>query len=277
MQTDPRNDALKEARAWMWTGAGFERTEGVPVTDRGFRYGMSVFESFPVRDGVGIFLERHLEKLREACAITGLTAPDGALEGCAGVLRDAGDGFGRIYVTAGDGAVTGECDGGRVLVLVERREATPGRVYHRGYDVEVHAGGHVPLFGGVKTGNYWSNLRAFREGVAARCNETLLFTPAGHLISACMANVFVVTGGRVQTPDLSSGARAGVVREWVMRRIVVEETLMTRADLGAAEEVFLTSSWLGIMPAASVEGRTPGERKVSAPLLEAYRKEVAPP
>jgi len=142
------------------------------------------------------------------------------------------------------------------------------------YDLGAHAGGHVPVFGGVKTGNYWANLLAFREGVAARCNETLLFTPAGHLISACMANVFVVTGGRVKTPDLSTGARAGVVREWVMGRVEVAEALITHADLEIADEVFLTSSWLGIMPGASLAGRALGERRVSARLLEAYRKEV---
>jgi branched-subunit amino acid aminotransferase/4-amino-4-deoxychorismate lyase len=232
---------------------------------------MSVFESFPVRSGAGIFLKEHLARLRGACAVMGLAAPDGALEGCADVFKDAPDGFGRIYVTAGDGPVTGECDGCRVLVLIEPREPMPGRVYHRGYDLALHPGGHVPVFQGVKTGNYWSNLRAFREGVAASCNETLLFTPAGHLISACMANVFLATQGRVQTPALSTGARSGVVREWVMRRAEVEETLMTRADLAMADELFLTSSWLGVMPVASVDGRQLKERKAGAQLLEDYR------
>jgi branched-subunit amino acid aminotransferase/4-amino-4-deoxychorismate lyase len=131
----------------------------------------------------------------------------------------------------------------------------------------------VPVFGGVKTGNYWGNLKALREGMA-RNGEMLLFTPAGHLISACMANVFVVTEGRVQTPDLSTGARAGVVREWVIQRVEVKETLLTRADLDAADEVFLTSSWLGIMPVAFLEERPLREWKVSSPLLEAYRREV---
>jgi branched-subunit amino acid aminotransferase/4-amino-4-deoxychorismate lyase len=268
------DDAPRKPRAWLWTGTQFEPAEGVPVTDRGFRYGMSVFESFPVREGVGIFLERHLARLREACAVTGLAAPEEALAGCGAVLSEAGDGFGRIYVTAGDGPVTAACDEGRVLVLVEEREPAPGRVYHRGYDLGLHAGAHVPVFGGVKTGNYWANLRAFREGVAAECNETLLFTPAGHLISGCMANVFVVSGGRVTTPDLGTGARAGVVREWVMERVEVTEALLTRADVAGADEVFLSSSWLGIMPAASVDGRALGERKIAARLLAAYRAEV---
>ncbi len=261
-----------ETRAWMWTGAGFEPAEGVPVADRGFRYGMSVFESFPVRDGVGIFLDKHLDKLREACALTGLAAPAAALEACAEVLKQAGNGFGRIYITGGDGGVTADFDACRVLVLVEARQPPGGGTYHRGYDLGIHEGGHVPLFGGAKTGNYWSNLRAFRKGVAARCNETLLFSPAGHLISACLANVFVVINGRVQTPDLSTGARAGVVREWVMQRVEVTETLITRAGLDAADELFLTSSWLGIMPVAFLENRPLKGWKVGAQLLEAYRR-----
>ena len=138
----------------------------------------------------------------------------------------------------------------------------------------MHSGGHVPVFSGLKTGNYWANLRAFREGVAAHCNETLLFTPAGHLISACMANVFVVAGGRVKTPDTSTGARPGVMREWVMERVDATQELLTRAEVEAADEIFLTSSWLGIMPAALVGGRSLGERKTGARLLNAYRKEA---
>jgi branched-subunit amino acid aminotransferase/4-amino-4-deoxychorismate lyase len=177
-------------------------------------------------------------------------------------------------VTAGDGSVTGACEHCRVLVLVEERKKISAATYHRGYDLAVHPGDHVPVFGGVKTGNYWANLRPFREGVAARCNETLLFTPAGLLISACMANVFVVTGGRVTTPALGTGARAGVMREWVMERLEVAEALLTRAGVEAADEIFLTSSWLGIMPAASIAGRPLRERGVSGPLLDAYRREV---
>jgi 4-amino-4-deoxychorismate lyase len=61
-----------------------------------------------------------------------------------------------------------------------------------------------------------------------------------------------------------------VVREWVMGRVEVAETLLMRAEVEAADELFLTNSWLGIMPAASVDERSLGERKVSRRLLEEY-------
>jgi branched-subunit amino acid aminotransferase/4-amino-4-deoxychorismate lyase len=263
-----------ELRAWMWTGTAFELAEGIPVTDRGFRYGMSVFESFPVRDGVALFLDRHLARLRHACAATGLSAPARSLESCEGLFQQAADGFGRIYVTAGDGPVTGDFNHCRLLVLVEPREPVAAKTTHRGYDLALHGGSHIPVFPGLKTGNYWANLRTFREGVSVQCNETLLFTPEGLLISACMANVFLVKSGQLKTPALSTGARPGVVREWVMQRTDVTEALLTRADVESADEIFLTSSWLGIMPAAALAGRPLEMRQASAPLLAAYRKEV---
>jgi len=274
MRTDVMNNPSSESRSWLWTVKGFEPTEGVPITDRGFRYGMSVFESFPVRDGVGVFLEKHLERLRAACRLTGLAEPPGALDKCKEVIEKAGDGFARIYVTAGDGPVTAACDACRMLILVEPRQPIGGGTYHRGYPLGIRQDWHLPLFGGIKTGNYWGNLRAFREGVAARCNEMLLFNSEGQLISACMANVFLVKEGRIQTPALSTGARAGIVREWVMERVAVTEAILTKADLDAAEELFLTSSWLGIMSVAFLELRPMKIWTVSARLRDEYRKDV---
>jgi len=261
-------------RAWLWTGGRFADAEGLPASDRGFRYGMSLFESFPVHNGAGVFLERHIERLIGGCGVVGFHAPREALKSCAALLKRAGDGFARIYVTAGDGTATGEFDQCRTLVTIEAREPIPPRVYHRGYDLGIAQDGHAPLFPGLKTGNYWANLRAFREGAAASRNETLLFTPAGHLISACMANVFVVSGGKVKTPDLSTGARPGVMREWVMRRVEASEALLSPAEAEAADEIFLTSSWLGIMPCASINGRPLARRETAGPLLDAWRKEA---
>ena len=105
-------------------------------------------------------------------------------------------------------------------------------------------------------------------------NETLLFNTAAHLVSACMANVFVAKNGNLKTPCLSTGARPGVVREWVKARTQATEALITRAEVETADEIFLTSSWLGIMPAASIESRTLAARTMSAQLMKEYRDEI---
>jgi branched-subunit amino acid aminotransferase/4-amino-4-deoxychorismate lyase len=275
---------LANLRAWSWNGSHFEPANTVPITDRGFRYGMSVFESLRINKGTPLFLNDHLRLLRLSCSAVGFAAPENALADCADLLRQAGDGFARIYVTAGDGPVTAPADACRVLVFVESREPIHRRVYHRGYDVQVHPGAFAEEFPGLKTGNYWAHLRALNAGVAKQCNETLLVSPEGLLISAAMANVFLVTGGKIITPianfeapDCSSVCRPGVVREWVMRTFrITSAGFIRRAELQSATEIFLTSSWLGIMPVARIDGR-PLLRSVTKTVFDAYRAEFQLP
>ena len=56
--------------AWLWTGKTFKRANSVPLSDRGFRYGMSVFESLRVTNGEAEFFEKHTARLVQACADT---------------------------------------------------------------------------------------------------------------------------------------------------------------------------------------------------------------
>jgi len=53
--------------AWIWKDGAFAACDSVPLSDRGFRYGMSVFESLPVRNGKPFFLPQHYERLQFAC------------------------------------------------------------------------------------------------------------------------------------------------------------------------------------------------------------------
>ncbi len=260
---------------WHWDDGGYSPCGEVPVSDRGFRYGMSVFASIRVLNGAPVFFREHLDRLRTACERCGFAPDPAALDQSRDLLRD--DGFARIYVTAGDGTVTSPIERCRVFVFNERREPIAGRVYHRGYDLGIAPEPHQPLFGGLKTGNYWANLDTCRGGVARSKNETLLFNHAGGLISACMANVFVARAGKIKTPSCASGARAGVVREWVMRRREVGECALTKDDLADADEIFLTSSWLGIMPVASLEDRRLPDNFTARQLHAEYEQLLSTP
>ncbi len=50
---------------WNWKkfGSVWESAESLPLADRGFRYGMSVFASLTVESGRPLLLEAHLERL----------------------------------------------------------------------------------------------------------------------------------------------------------------------------------------------------------------------
>ena len=255
-----------------WNGSTFEPCESLPITDRGFRYGMALFESIRIRRARPLFLCEHLDRLRAACADRAFPLPEPALGAVAPLLARQPDGMARLYVTAGDGAhFTDQVSESRILVLCEARPdpvpepcslALSGELFH-------------PPFGGLKTANYWANIDALQRARRSHHDEALLFNEHSELVSAATANVFVVRGGQISTPALACGARAGVTRAWVMGQVRVRECSLFLEDLQQADEIFLTSSWYGIRPAGLLAGRSLPSRAVSDRLARAYEAAIA--
>ena len=54
---------MSGSRAWTFVKGTFREGAAIPLTDREFRYGMSVFETLAVRHGKILFLEQHLAAL----------------------------------------------------------------------------------------------------------------------------------------------------------------------------------------------------------------------
>ena len=248
------------AQSSIWNGDTFVPCSGIPISDRGFRYGMALFESLAIRAGRVEFLDAHLSRLESACCQCGWPVESAVLAHAGELFKQMeGSAFGRIYVTAGEGGPSDPVTKPQVVLFVEPRSAPSPEPYRVG----IHPEPFVPLLGGLKTANYWANIAALQAARATGCDEALLFNQRGELISACMANVFVVLDGQLITPPLSSHARAGVVREWVMGQRSVVERALSLADLSHATGCFFTSSWAGVMPVVMLDGRpldlSPGE------------------
>jgi branched-subunit amino acid aminotransferase/4-amino-4-deoxychorismate lyase len=252
---------------WLWNGDAFERCDSVPLSDRGFRYGMAVFESLRVAGGEAEFFDAHLARLLAACGERELAVEEGTLRAAEGLLATSGDGFARLYVTAGDGAPTAPAAQPRIFLFIEPRDPPADE----SCEITIHDEPYRAPFGGLKTANYWFNADALAQARRRGFDETLLFNDLAELVSASMANVFLVHEGRLATPSRSSGARAGVIREWVIARRRVEERRLRRDDVLSADEIFLTNSWLGVMPVATLEGRPLGPRRVGPRLAAELR------
>ena len=251
-------------KAWRWNGAAYEPCDSLPLSDRGFRYGMSVFESLRVTEGAAEFFEKHLSRLLQACAEREIAVEEAALDATEALLAgDAMSGFARIYVTAGDGAPSAAAEHARVFVFLEPR--TPPDP-EDAWEITLHDESYHAPFGGLKTANYWFNCDALAHARRRGFDEALLFNDRAELVSACMANVFILRHEHLCTPPRSSGARTGVIREWVIGRRKVQERRLRREDVVQADEIFLTNSWIGVMPVATLEGRPLGPRSIGPKL-----------
>ncbi len=121
--------------------------------------------------------------------------------------------------------------------------------------------------------------RARRAGF----DEAIMLNTRGSVAEATVANVFVVSDGRLLTPTVDSGALPGVTRAAVIEiaresGIDAAETELTLDDLSGADEAFLTNSVMGVMPLARLEGAPIGGGEVgplTARLSQLYRDAVS--
>ena len=75
--------------------------------------------------------------------------------------------------------------------------------------------------------------------------------------------MFVVIGGRLLTPPLSSGCLAGVTRALVIEWADAEEQDLPLDALAGAEEAFLSGTTRDVQPIRNVDGvRCPRPRRV---------------
>jgi branched-chain amino acid aminotransferase len=242
----------------------------VSAFDHGLTVGDGVFETVKVVEGMPFAMSRHLERLRESAHGLGLPAPDldAVREGCAAVVAAdpaaARRGRLRITLTAGPGPLgsdRGSAPRPTVMVALAPTGSWPAadRVVLVPWTRNERS-----AVAGVKTTSYAENVVALAAARAAGAGEALLANTRGQLCEGTGSNVFVVLGGRILTPPLSSGCLAGVTRALVLEWTDAEEADLPVEVLDEADEVFLTSSTRDVQPVSHVGERSlpevPGQR-----------------
>jgi len=113
---------------------------------------------------------------------------------------------------------------------------------------------------GIKSLNYLDHVLSWEEAQSRDFDEAVVLNERGEIVSATTANLFWAKNGTIHTPTLSTGALAGVTRECVIEIanqhfIPLLEGIYEMPDLTDADEIFLTSSSLGVEPVTTFDFR----------------------
>lgn len=108
---------------------------------------------------------------------------------------------------------------------------------------------------GVKSGNYLENILALNEAKKRNFDEAIRLNENGVIVSACVANIFWQTDGKLFTPGLATGCLAGTTREFILENITVSEVEEKIEVLAEAEAIFLTSAGIGVVQIYEFEGK----------------------
>ena len=253
----------------VWIGHGDEgafvdrEVAHVSAFDHGFTVGDGVFETMRLTDGRVFLWPWHLERLHVAAATMGIALP--ADTHLTAIVRDVARDYAdeerarlRVTLTSGVGPA-GTIRGGEACTLVvAAAPSAPWPATTTLMIVDWPRNEHSPLVR-VKSTSYAECVLALAAAQRAGYDEGLFFNTHGRLTEGTGSNVFIVRDGVVLTPLLTDGLLPGVTRRFVLALddavIPIREQSITRAELDAADEVFITSSTRDIQPVARIGTR----------------------
>jgi len=274
---------------WALVGGMFVRDGEavVSVHDRGFRYGDGVFDTLRVYEGRPFLLERHVARLLEGARGLGITPlPDSSA--LARLTRELIDRNGLLHAlvrtTLTRGVSTGwdpaEAADPTVVVVEHSFAGYPERLYTSGASIVVLTENRLrpaAFAPAVKSLSLAAHVQAKREATEQGADEAVLCTESGFVAEGTVSNVFCVEDGRLRTPPLSDGILQGITRDVVLdlaRRdgLLTEESSLPPTSLREADEIFLTSTGMEVLPVTRVDGRPVGPGR-PGPITLALRRQ----
>lgn len=278
---------------WVYLNDGIVNKDEarISVFDRGFLYGDGVFETVRIYEGSPVWLSRHLARLTRSCR----TIPPGLLL----PEKDWPDVFQQVIdrnqlhhaiirLTLSRGSPSpwpspggrgekedhDEGSGNPTVVLFPRHlPHLTAQQRRNGVSITLIRTPSLRAYSTqAKTLNYLNNLLAKQEASERGAFEGLRLTIDGHLAECAMSNVFFLQRDVLHTPSLECGVVPGITRGVILEvaptlGLQTQEGRYTPDVLHEADECFLTSSGLGILPVANVDGK-PFSRNPSGSWVE---------
>ena len=275
-------------------GQYFSREDAkISVYDHGLLYGDGVFEGLRIYSGKVFRLQEHLIRLWDSARSIALEIPISIEQLTKDVNETVArnglsDGYIRLVVTRGSGALgldPYKCNDPQVIIIVDKITLYPDSFYQEGLELVTAAtirNHPAALSPRVKSLNYLNNIMAKMEGLKAGCMEALMLNHKGEVAECTGDNIFIVRNGVLTTPPIDAGILEGITRNAVLELaekagIANQQIPITRHDIYAADECFLTGSAAEVVAVVKVDERIIGSGKpgpITNQLNDAFRKLV---
>jgi 4-amino-4-deoxychorismate lyase len=239
----------------------------ISIRDRGFLYGDGVFRTLRVTQGKAQQWPLHYQKLQHDCAALGITCPDVGLlsDELNDLLTRHPNGVVKLIVTRGEGTrgyAPPACAEPMHLWDISSFPEYPADWVTHGIKAQLCRLrlSQQPRLAGIKHLNRLENVLAAAEWNDAQSGiaEGLLLDAKDNVIEGTRSNLFLVSQGKLITPDLSCCGVAGVQRDRVMAWATRHDMPLQVRDVELdevlrADELFLVNSIIGLWPIRELE------------------------
>ncbi len=169
----------------------------------------------------------------------------------------------RLMVHRGDGGLY-DLQNNEPNLVIESFPATMGtEIYNtKGLNIGIYTDAKkvTDRFANIKSNNYLPYVMGALYARGHNYDDCLINNQYNRIADATIANIFLIKNNLLKTPPLSEGCVAGVMRSYLLacfqkHTIACQETPVTKDDLLAADEIFLTNTSFGIRWVATLQKR----------------------
>lgn len=252
----------------------------------GLLMGWGVFTTLRIYRGVPFAFARHWARMTRDAERLEVPMPYD-MERVAATIRDLAsansrpEGMARVSFVKNQGGLWAQADDlGPTDLIIFTRELVPWPAAQRltVQPMGIFSGGR---YAGAKMLSWVPHAAVLARVHEAGYDDALLLNEKGHLAECTSANIFLVCGGEVLTPPLSSGCLAGITRE-ILFEIApragteIHEQELTPQDLTTAEEVFISSTTREVAAIDQIDPdwKFPAPGQITAALERAFQDYV---
>jgi branched-chain amino acid aminotransferase len=245
-----------------------EKKATISISDHGFLYGDGVYETIRVYNGKPFLLSEHLRRLNNSMLGIRLSTPMSLMQIGFAIrktieMNKHKEAVVRLTITRGLGEYgfdPATCTKPTIVITSKPVAPYPATFYKKGIlaaVVSVRRNAPEALSPSIKSTSCLNGILAKIESLDLAAQEGIMLGSDRCLTEGSVSNVFLVKQNHVMTPRLDDGLLAGVTRDWVCRLVkdagyVLQEKKLGVSDLASADEIFLTSTIMEIMPVSRV-------------------------
>jgi len=240
----------------------------LPISDGGFLFGDSLFETFKARGQKILLSKEHLDRLELSAQLLNFPCDrpliESSLQQLATKLSAPAS---RIRLTISRGSHQGltlpdPAQGWFLLTAVatselSEQERQAGAICVIAPNQRVNPLSQLPQ---MKRGNYADCLYAANYAQQKGAREALFCAANGNILEGSTSNIFAVIENQLVTPPTESLVLAGVMRRQIINAasetgMTVAEKMLPLMTLLQADEIFLSNSLIEVLPVSIIEGQ----------------------
>lgn len=250
------------------------------VAEPAVLYGFGVFETMRCTQGRIVYFKQHVQRLKRSCGFVGIafTQSPGQIAAITKeTVRRNGHEDAAVRLSLYKGQLHDH-----LVIGVSKYQPPSIKQYSRGFRCAISSftQNSLSALSTIKSTSRLLYQLAYQEAQQKGFDEAIILNQRGFITEGSRSNIFLVKKHLLFTPAVSCGCLRGITRHVVLDiakqyGMRAFEKTLTLQECYTADEAFLTSSLMGIMPLRAI-GRTlihkPQDAKTTPFFIQAYKR-----